>query len=167
MQRLVRLCAPAILILGLGLTGCDSNDNAAKEPAPVEEPAADQDLIEPAGGGETTMPGYAKPASSQFALPVPEDWAEHEPFKEEKLGAKASMAGSFIYPGAAAEAAQTYRDLLTEAGFVIHNHPLGEATNQASFIAEGNIGGTQYSGTFDFDAIADGTQRVAINLTED
>src|SRR5690625_6819806 len=85
MQRLVRLCAPAILILGLGLTGCDSNDNAAKEPAPVEEPAADQDLIEPAGGGETTMPGYAKPASSQFALPVPEDWAEHEPFKEEKL----------------------------------------------------------------------------------
>src|SRR5690625_7307184 len=79
------------------------------------------------------MPGYAKPASSQFALPVPEDWAEHEPFKEEKLGAKASMAGSFIYPGTAAEAAQTYRDLLTEAGFAIHNHPLGEATNQASF----------------------------------
>jgi len=167
MQRFAKLFAPAILILGLGLTGCDSNDNAAKEPAPVEDPAADQDLIEPAGGGETTMPGNAKPASSQFALPVPEDWAEHEPFQEEKLGATPSMAGSFVYPGAAAEAAQTYRDLLTEAGFVIHNHPLGEATNQASFIAEGNIGGVQYSGTFDFDAVADGTQRVAINLSED
>src|SRR5690625_1035865 len=62
MQHLLKLCAPAILILGLGLTGCDSNDKAAKEPAPVEEPAADQDLIEPAGGGETTMPGNAKPA---------------------------------------------------------------------------------------------------------
>src|SRR5690625_6812591 len=66
MQRFAKLFAPAILILGLGLTGCDSNDNAAKEPAPVEDPAADQDLIEPAGGGETTMPGNAKPASSRF-----------------------------------------------------------------------------------------------------
>src|SRR5690625_7472733 len=99
MQHLVKLCATAILILGLGLTGCDSNDKAAKEPAPVEEPAADQDLIEPAGGGETTMPGNAKPASSQFALPVPEDRPEHEPIKAEELGAKAATAGSFIYPG--------------------------------------------------------------------
>lgn len=172
MNRTLAVLA-ALLLGATGLTAC-----AAESPAspPKEAPAiqsstdADpEDADEPAApeGKASVMPPGARPASAEFPFPVPEDWAENWPFTEEKIGKEMGMAGSFVYPGDAASAAEEYKQLLQQAGFEIHPNPLAEQVNQAAFIAEGDVNGVRYSGTLDFDTDAEGTQSVSINLQKD
>lgn len=118
------------------------------------------------GGGGARIEG-ARAAGTDFPFPVPADWAEYEPFAEEKIGGSVGVYGSLVFPGDAASASATYQALLTDAGYLVHPHPLGETVHDAAFIVEGPIDGVAYSGELSFDTIADGTQRVAINLTQD
>jgi len=160
----------------IGLLGCTGSGGAAGEPeaavvgggveeeqgAPSEEGG---DEAEPDAG--QAVPEGARPGSAGFPFPVPVDWEELEPFQVIKIGKDPAMAAAFIYPGDADAAAESYQELLEAAGFTIHPNPLGDVVNAASFIAEGLVDGVAYSGTLDFDEIADGTPRVAINLTAD
>ena len=165
----------ALVLAGLlSLTGCAAEAPVAGSPdeqgitdAGQESEATAVESDEAAEGSETTMPPGARPASADFPFPVPEGWPELDPFTEEKLGKNLAMSGSVIYPGDAQSAAATYQQLLQEAGFQIHPHPLGEQVNAASFIVTGRIDGVVYAGGLDFDTDFNGNQRVAINLVED
>lgn len=173
MNRL--LATGALLIAGLlGMTACASEPPVA---APGDAPSTSQDsqvaeqpsAEETAGAvqSETIMPSGARPGSADFPFPVPADWTDLDAFVEEKIGKSRAMSANFSYTGDANAAAAIYRQLLEEAGYVIHANPLGEQVHAASFIAEGPVAGVQYKGTLDFDTDAAGTQRVVINLTEE
>lgn len=169
---MIRKTATTALILfaALGTTAC------ASEPAPVNPPPAavadeasdsDAEKTDQTVTTESVIPDGARPGSTDFPFPVPKDWAELAPFAEEKIGKDIAMSGMLEYPGDAADAAETYRQLLEEAGYVIHPNPLGEQVHAATFIVEGTVSGQAYAGTVDFDTDAAGTQRVLINLTQD
>lgn len=169
------LAASALLLASLlGITACAAETpdaGSADEPKvaaetstpadPVDDESTDSETL------DTSMPQGARAGSVTFPFPVPEDWPELEPFAEEKIGKDVGLYASFGFPGDAASASATYQSLLKVAGFQIHPNPLGEQVHDASFVVEGRVDGSAYSGTLDFDTIADGTQRVAINLTED
>jgi hypothetical protein len=165
-----RLLAVLLGTVGvIALTGCAAS---VPEPAPtsaIDSEAVDQHTTDEESAdapATTTIPAGARAASADFPFPVPEDWAEHEPFAEEKIGGSAGVYGSLVFPGDAASAAASYQALLRDAGYAVHPHPLGEVTHDAAFIVEGPIDGVAYSGQISFDTIADGTPRVAINLTQ-
>lgn len=160
------LVTAALLLAGLlGITACAS-EKSDKESA-NSSATATKEPVAKGSEAKSVMPQGAKPGSADFPFPVPQDWTELEPFTEGKLGKDISMAASFGFPEDAISAAEAYQRLLEEAGFEIHPNPLGEQVNDAAFIAKGKVNGANYSGTLDFDADADGTQRVAINLTKD
>jgi hypothetical protein len=163
----------AVLLGAVGvfaLVGCAT---PAPEPAPtsaIDSEVVDQQEDEGAAEeapAETTIPEGARAAGTDFPFPVPADWEEYEPFAEEKIGGSVGVYGSLVFPGDAASASASYQALLTDAGYLVHAHPLGETVHDAAFIVEGPIDGVAYSGELSFDTIADGTQRVAINLTQD
>ncbi len=168
------------------LFGCSSspgsNTPVPTEPSVAAEPSA-TDGAEPGGEAEeseeaptegsaaevpegTIAPG-AVAASTDFPFPVPEGWEILEPFTLGKLGKTPTMYASVIYPGDAQEAAALYSSLLQASGFTADRSPLGEVTNQASLVASGTVNGQAYTGTMNFDTFADGTQQVAISMSED
>lgn len=162
----------ALLLSTTALVACASGapsastDDAQASAAPQESEASESAASD-APPADSTIPAGARAASEQFPFPVPEDWPELMAFTEEKIGKAVGMSGSFAHPGEAQSDAEVYRQLLKRAEFAIHPNPLGEQVHAASFIVEGAIQGTAYSGTIDFDTDAGGTQRVVINLTED
>ncbi len=173
MNRTLTISGLLVIIL-CGATACASEPAQSGLPAEVQtdtqhqgSESTAQDSAPEEVSAETTMPSGARPGSSDFPFPVPTDWLELEPFTEEKIGKARAMTASFVFPGDAQSASVAYQKLLNEAGFELHPNPLGEQVNAASFIVKGNISGAQYAGSLDFDTIADGTQRVAINLAED
>lgn len=172
-KRILGVLFSGVVILAL--IGC-AGEPTATDPEPgiqaesvIEEeaPATEADDSAEAASTETTIPRGARPASDTFPFPVPEDWAEVEPFMEEKIGGSMGMYGTYEYPGDANSAATLYEDLLKSAGFIIHPNPLGETVHEASFIVEGNVNGNNYTGGIDFDAVADGMQLASINLQQD
>src|SRR5690606_8546672 len=137
------------VLAALSLAGCAATPELA--PAEPAEPSVavgeestttdgSDDDAAPAAG-ETTIPDGARAASPDFPFPVPEDWAELDPFVEEKLGKDITMAGSVEYPGDAKAAAKHYQELLIAAGFDAYPYGPGELTNQASIAAEGTVNG--------------------------
>lgn len=180
-KRILGVLFSGVIIFAL--VGC-AGDAPASEPVTQGESVVEGDapatetetetgteietVTEPeVGATETTMPSGARPASDAFPFPVPADWAELDPFMEEKNGGSMAMYGAYEFPGEAKSDAALYEGLLKSAGFVIHPNPLGETVHDASFIVEGNVGGDLYKGGIDFDTIMDGIQRAAINLQKD
>jgi hypothetical protein len=166
--------ATALLLISLiGLTGCatDTAEPGSADPTgPGESQGQTSPDTETADADKPTeyvMPAGASPASADFPFPIPDGWPELEPFTEGKIGKDLAMSAVFGHPGDAKAASATYQQLLEKAGYQIHPNPLGEQVHAASFITEGHVDGTAYSGTIDFDTDASGTQRVVINLTVD
>lgn len=168
-----------LVIVGLlGATGCaESNDakqvdqssNSAEEVEQNEaeqqnSDSSDSDAVD-SGSSATVMPPGAQPIGADFPFPVPEGWPELWPLEDVKIGKTQSKSAAFVFPGDASSAAATYQNLLGAAGFEVHPSPLAEQVHDAGFVVEGNIGGTPYAGTLDFDTDAEGVQRVAIHLT--
>ena len=160
------------VLAALSLAGCAATPELA--PAEPAEPSVavgeestttdgSDDDAAPAAG-ETTIPDGARAASPDFPFPVPEDWAELDPFVEEKLGKDITMAGSVEYPGDAKAAAKHYQELLIAAGFDAYPYGPGELTNQASIAAEGTVNGELRIAIINFDVHADGHQRASITV---
>lgn len=156
-------------LAALSLVGCattpDANPAAPADPSvEVTDEHDALDEVQGTPGGETTIPDGARAASAEFPFPVPEDWAELEPFTEEKLGKDITMSGGFEYPGDAKTAAAHYQQLLIAAGFDAYPYGPGELTNQASIAAEGVVNGEMRIAILNFDVFADGYQRVVITV---
>lgn len=115
---------------------------------------------------DSTIPDGAHAATADFPFPIPDGWEEIAPFTEEKIGKSLAMSAVYARPDDAKAAADTYSQLLKNAGFEIHANPTGEVVHDASFIVEGVVNGVVYKGGLDFDTDANGTARVVINLTE-
>lgn len=157
-------------LAGLTLVGCAASPTPPAAPpceqsADVDDAPAEDVADEGAGAGETTIPAGARAASPDFPFPVPEDWAELDPFLEEKLGKDITMYGSVEYPGDAKTAAAHYRELLVAAGFDAYPYGPGELTNEASLAAEGVVAGEMRIAIINFDVHADGLQRVSITVS--
>lgn len=145
-------------------------ESATEDVAPTEDVPEDagQDEAPPqdeAGATEVSIPAGAVAATTDFPFPVPEGWSALEEFEAGQIGKSEAMYAGYEYPGAAADAAQTYQDLLVAAGYIIHPDLLGATLHEAAFIVEGPVNGTLYKGSITFNTHADGYQRAAINLT--
>jgi len=159
--------------IALLLAGCAAEPGTT---APAVEPPAssdnDMNTTEPektdsgTDSGTTTMPPGARPASDEFPFPVPEGWREIAPFTEEKIGKKLAMTALYEFPGDAESAAATYKALLDSAGYSLQPNLIGEVVHDATFIVEGPVAGTRYSGGIDFDTMADGVQTAVIHLVK-
>lgn len=151
-------------------TTAESEDTADAADAAADDSADDADSADedaPDAATETTIPAGAYAASADFPFPIPEGWEEIYPFTEEKIGKSAAMTAAYAHPGDAESAAATYEELLSSAGFVAYENPVGALTNAASLMVEGVVNGVAYKGPLDFDTDSEGTNRVAINLTEE
>lgn len=164
-----------LLIVGTAflftLSGCAPGpmDNGPDAQGPgtgtTQEPAPDQGSD--AAASDITIPAGAYAASGDLLFPIPDGWAELDPFTEGKLGKDVTTSGSVEYPGDAQEAAATYLAVLKAAGFDAYTYAPGELTNKASLAAEGMINGLPYFALLNFDVHADGYQRVSIIIIEE
>jgi hypothetical protein len=174
MHRTVAICALALAGM-LGLASCASPSTEAPSVSEAESPAAtdtapgvdtNESESDSSGMTDSSIPDGAHAATADFPFPIPDGWEEINPFTEEKIGKSLAMSAVYTRPADAQAAADTYIQLLKNAGFEIHANPTGELVHDASFIAEGVINGVVYKGGLDFDTDANGTARVVINLTE-
>lgn len=166
----------ALLVTALAtfsLLGCAASPSTPAAPPAEPEVELEQEVdaqenadeTNGAPGGETSIPTGARAASADFPFPVPADWAELDPFVEEKVGKDITMYGAVEYPGDAKTAAAHYRELLIAAGFDAYPYAPGELTNQASLAAEGVVDGEMRLAIINFDVHADGSQRASIHVS--
>lgn len=175
-HRRPALVAGAILLFAL--TGCASGapsagtdgqapDTSTSPAAPADAAAPDASGDQASTGADIIIPAGAYAASGDLLFPIPDGWAELDPFTPGKLGKDVTTSGSVEYPGDAKESAAIYFGVLEAAGFVVNTYPLGEVTNKASIMAEGMIGGVPHFALLNFNEHADGYQRVSIIIKED
>lgn len=172
-HRINSLIVGAVVLMAL--SGCASApaDVVPLAPSPgtsteqEQAPGQDTDVETDAAASEVTIPSGAYAASGALLFPVPEGWAELDPFEESKLGKDVTVSGSVEYPGDAKDAAATYLAVLKAAGFNAYTYAPGELTNPASLAAEGLIGGIPHFALLNFNVHADGYQRVSIVIVEE